>query len=58
MKGLKGLVEGIISNASDLGYISSLGLVCLFVTMVGIFFWTFRPGSRESHDKMARITVD
>jgi cbb3-type cytochrome oxidase subunit 3 len=58
MKGVKDLAEGLISKGSDLGNLSSLGLVFLFLTMLGIYWWTFRPGTRESHEKIARITVD
>ena len=58
MKGLKDLAEGLISRQSGLGTLSALGLVCLFVTMTGIIYWTFRPSSRDTHEKMSRITVE
>ena len=58
MKGLKDLADGLLDKGGDLGKLSSLGLVFLFVTMTALYWWTFRSGSKASHDKMARLTVD
>jgi cbb3-type cytochrome oxidase subunit 3 len=58
MRGIKGLLEGLIAQDKAFGQVSALGLVILFVTMLGIIYWTFRPGSRAAYEKNARLTVE
>ncbi len=58
MGGIKGLLGELIGRTEEFGVLSSIGLVVLFVTMIGIMIWTFRPSSREAYKKMSRITVD
>lgn len=38
-------------------FADSWGLLAMTVTFVGIVLWTLRPGSRATHDEIARIPL-